>query len=119
MPIATWATYRLFHRRDIIWFLDNEAAAAAGIRGCSGEREVDVMVQASHLLWMALDLEDPWTQEQGWMISESDAPPWSDDTDSPDALFQALWRDIGGGQPEDIGLGFSRLLGSFGAQDAC
>ncbi|CAK0807283.1 unnamed protein product, partial [Prorocentrum cordatum] len=41
--------------RDVIWFVDNEAAAAAGIRGGSGETEVDIMMQAAHLLWMHLD----------------------------------------------------------------
>ena len=75
------------------------------------------IVQTAHLLWLHLGtrvwiewidsasnpadglsragLQDPWTQAQGWELSVARDPPWSGVHNSPDALFQALWRDIG------------------------
>ena len=46
---GTWSMHK--HRRDVIWFIDNEAAAAAAIRGLSSEPEV----QVAHLLWLGLN----------------------------------------------------------------
>ena len=101
----------------LLWFIDNEAAAAAGIRADSKEDEVNTMVQAAHLLWLHLGcrvwiewidsgsnpadglsrdgLSDSWTRAQPWILSESAVPPWSDITAQPDDLFHALGRDIG------------------------
>ena len=117
LVIATWALHVHLRGSDVTWFIDNEAAAAAGIRGASGEPDVTAIVQAAHLLWLNLGtrvwiewidsasnpsdglsragLLDPWTQAQGWDLSNSRDPPWSDTPNSPDALFHALWGDIG------------------------
>ena len=84
--------------KDVVWFIDNEAVAAAAIRGSSGEEDVSTMVQATHLMWMhlgcrvwiewvdslsnladglsRLGLSDPWTLQQGWQLAESPVPPW-------------------------------------------
>ena len=117
LPIATWAMAAHLQGRDVVWFIDNEAAASAGIRGGSAESEVDIMMQVAHILWMRLScrvwiewvdshsnpadglsrlgLADPWTLTQNWHLSESREPPWSADMTGPGPLFQALWDDIG------------------------
>ena len=86
LVIATWALHTHFKHSDVTWFIDNEAAAAAGIRGASGEPDVTAIVQAAHLLWLNLGtrvwiewidsasnpsdglsragLQDPWTLAQ-------------------------------------------------------
>ena len=117
LVIATWALQAHLKHSDVTWFIDNEAAAAAGIRGASGEPDVTAIVQAAHLLWLNLGtrvwiewidsasnpsdglsragLQDPWTQAQDWELSVARVPPWTGTPNSPDALFQALCRDIG------------------------
>ena len=117
MPIATWSLHSHIRKRDLVWFIDNEAAAAAGIRGASKVAEVEIAVQAAHLLWLHLEcrvwiewvdsksnpadglsragLQDPWTRVQCWRLSEAKVPPWSDNVDTPDSLFHALWDNIG------------------------
>ena len=115
--MATWALHDHLKGSDVTWFIDNEAAAAAGIRGASGEPDVTAMVQAAHLLWLNLGtrvwiewidsasnpadglsragLHDPWTQTLGWELAVSTHPPWSSTPNSPYDLFQTLWKDIG------------------------
>ena len=118
LVITTWSLYRQLRDCDVTWFIDNEAAAAAGIRGASKEPDVTTIVQAAHLLWMSLGtrvwiewidtasnpsdglsragLLDPWTQAQDWQLSVCRDPPWSSDVaNSPDELYHALWRNIG------------------------
>ena len=115
--IATHALHQHLRNRDVIWFIDNEAAAAACIRGNSKLPEVEVAIQAAHLMWLhlgcrvwiewidsksnpadglsRLGLEDPWTRTQGWRLEHPGDPPWHRDADRPDGVFHALWNDIG------------------------
>ena len=101
----------------MVWSIDNEAAASAGIRGSSDEPEVEIAVQVAHLIWLHLrcrvwiewidsksnpadglsrdGLQDQWTRQQGWQLSEAAEPPWTEDVAKPDVLFQVLWDDIG------------------------
>ena len=37
LVIATWSIHQELRNVDVTWFIDNEAAAAAGIRGASKE----------------------------------------------------------------------------------
>ena len=118
LPIATWALAPLLQGADILWLMDNEAAVSAGIRGSSGLPEVDIMVQAAHLLWMRHDMRvwiewidtnsnpadglsrdglDVWTQQQKWQLSTVPNPPWSDDVSTPQSLYQQLLQTLGGG----------------------
>ena len=82
--------------RDVLWFVDNEAAAAAMIRGSSGSRDVDQIVQLAFLQFHLLNtrawiewinsssspsagvsrggLEDEWTCDQGWSLSYARLP---------------------------------------------
>ena len=98
LPIATWALHQHLKGRDIVWLIDNEAAAACGIRGSAKLPEVEVAVQAAHLLWLHLGcrvwiewtdsksspadglsrqgLADPWTQDQQWDLTTPRLPPW-------------------------------------------
>ena len=46
--------YWLLRSRDVLWFIDNEAAAAATIRGASCEPDVELIVQVAHLLCLHL-----------------------------------------------------------------
>ncbi|CAE6920920.1 aspC [Symbiodinium sp. CCMP2592] len=86
----------LFRGQDIIWFIDNEAAAAAVIRGSSGSIDVDMIVQLSALFLLRLNarlwvewinsdancsdglsrdgVHDEWTLDQGWDLSVAQLP---------------------------------------------
>ena len=111
--------------KDVVWFIDNESAAACAIRGSSQLPEVDVAVQAAHLLWLHLGcrvwiewvdsdsnpadglsragFQDPWTQDQGWNLTHPGAPPWHPVGQNPDDVFRALWKDIGKRGSQNIG----------------
>ena len=93
--------------------------------GGSNLPEVETAVQAAHLLWLHLGcrvwiewvdthsnpadglsrqgLEDPWTMLQGWRLEHPRVPPWHQDVERPDGVFQALWKDIGSEGHGDIG----------------
>ena len=112
LPVATWMSKDFIKGKDVVWFIDNEAVAAAAIRGSSGEEDVSTMVQATHLLWMHLGcrvwiewvdslsnpadglsrggLSDPWTLQQEWQLAESPVPPWGLEPGRPDNLFNSL-----------------------------
>ena len=84
--------------RDVVVFVDNEAAAASLIRGSSSSLDVGVMAQAVHWLLMRIDcriwiewidsdsnpsdglsrlgIHDPWTIEQGWQLQQGLVPSW-------------------------------------------
>jgi len=84
--------------RDVVVFVDSEAAAASLIRGSSSSDDVGVMAQAVHWLLMRIDcriwiewidsdsnpsdglsrlgIHDPWTIEQGWQLQQGLVPPW-------------------------------------------
>ncbi|OLP77008.1 hypothetical protein AK812_SmicGene42982 [Symbiodinium microadriaticum] len=86
----------VFRNRDVLWFIDNEAAASACIRGSSGSRDVDSMVRLAHVMsaksgtriwyeWVNSTsnpadglsrggLSDPWTLAQGWSLSYGALP---------------------------------------------
>ena len=128
MPLATYALSTHLIGRDIVWFIDNESAATCAIRGGSKLPEVETAVQVAHLLWLRLGcrvwvewvdsrsnpsddlsrlgLSDPWTVAQSWILSEPSEPPWHPDTSSPDAVFHALWNNIGnkGGHLKTLGV---------------
>ena len=89
----------LFQGQDLIWFVDNEAAAAAIIRGSSSSSDVDSIVQLSALLLLQLEarlwvewinsdanpsdglsrdgLDDSWTLEKGRDLSAARLPSTS------------------------------------------
>ena len=108
--VATWSLARHIRGLDMNWCIDNEGAAAAAIRGASTQGDVDHFVQVAHLLWMMLEcrvwiewidsksnpadglsrlgLLDPWTQNQGWELSEAAQPPWRTALGDPDELLK-------------------------------
>ena len=45
---------QLFQHQDVLWFMDNEAAAAAAIRGSSGSSDVDRIIRVACLQFLAL-----------------------------------------------------------------
>ena len=104
----------------MICFIDTEAAAAAAIRGDSSQPDVQVIIQAAHLLWMRLGarmwlewidsdsnpadglsrlgVADPWSSLQGWELREEKSPPWERVPGRPDVLAAELsrhWADGG------------------------
>ena len=111
---ATWNLHRRLRGCDVVWFIDNEAAAAATIRGASREDDVNDFVQVAHLMWMylgvrvwiewvdsesnpsdglsRLGLQDPWTVDQGWILSEALQPPWGGAPGNPDAMWAEVRR---------------------------
>ena len=87
---------QLLADQDLLWFVDNEAAASAMIRGSGGSVDVDKNVQLSSILllrlrarlwieWVNSDanpsdglsragLADHWTQSQAWDLAEAAFP---------------------------------------------
>ena len=100
--------------QNLLWFVDNEAAASAMIRGSSGSTEVDQIVQLSLILllrlrarlwieWINSDanpsdglsrdgLADQWTQPQPWDLSEAALPSSSicETLETLELVFQDL-----------------------------
>ena len=98
---AVWNHREMLRGKDILIFIDNEAAAAALIRGSSAADEVNVIAQSLH--WLLLEhnirmwiewvdsesnvsdglsrdgLEDAWTMNQNWCLSKGCLPPWRHD----------------------------------------
>lgn len=94
--------------RDIIWFIDNEAACSTLIRGASSQEDVQVIAEASQLLWALRRLRvwiewidtdsNPsdglsrdglacsWCAARGIVPTIAEAPPWA----SADALVSHL-----------------------------
>ena len=104
---ATWDCAAL-RERDVIWFVDNEAAVATLIRGASTQGDVQAIVEASHLLWSLRRLRvwiewidsdsNPsdglsrdglicsWCAKHGITLTLAKPPPWS----SPQTLVDVL-----------------------------
>ena len=117
LPLATWSLAPHLRGADVTWYIDNEAAASAGIRASSGLPEVDIMMQVAHMLWLHLDMRvwiewidshsnpsdglsrdgyaDAWTLQQQWHLTTVADPPWSEDLQTPQPLFTQLFTDIG------------------------
>ena len=90
--IVPWFHYTHLRGHDLLWFIDNEAAASALIRGSCRPSDVHRIAQFSHVLlhglgcrtwieWIDSDsncsdglsrlgLADPWTLLQGWSLEE-------------------------------------------------
>lgn len=97
-----------FRDQDVLWFIDNEASAAAIIRATSDEPDVLILVQQSHLQFQGLrcrpwiewvdsesnpsdglsrlGLSDEWTRRQPWEIFEHQFPALLD----PDSFLASL-----------------------------
>ena len=85
--------------RDVIFFIDNEAACAALVRGGSSTHDVGAIVHAIHWLLFQVDcrpwfewvdsksncsdglsrdgLADAWTRAQSWELRKGELPPWN------------------------------------------
>ena len=94
--IVPWFHQALLRGFDILWFVDNEAAASSLIRGSSRPDGVHHIAQLAHVLlhglgcrawieWVDSEsnpsdglsrqgLEDPWTLLQGWTLAEYPFP---------------------------------------------
>ena len=97
---------------DAIFFVDNEAACAALIRGSSKEPDVSCIVNAVQWLLFSVDcrpwfewidsdsncsdglsrdgLEDHWTKEQEWSLAKGTVPPWNAVTELRDLALRTL-----------------------------
>ena len=100
----------LLRLRDLLWFVDNEAATSALIRGASSQEDVREIAQYAQYLLHALQARtwiewidsgsnpsdglsrhgvcDLWSTQQGWTIASYDSPQGL----SRGALDQALAR---------------------------
>ena len=95
---ALWNSPGKFRGRDVIAFVDNEAACAALVRGSASCPDVESICQTLHLTcaylgcrwwveWIDSDsnpsdglsragLKDAWTVAQSWTLAEAAVPPW-------------------------------------------
>ena len=100
--------------RDIIWFIENEAAVASLIRGAAKPEDVGRLAAAAHVMFLRLKcrvwfewidtdsntadglsrlgVTDPWTVAQGWPLSTAEVADWDELYDS----CQPLAHDAGG-----------------------
>ena len=102
--------------KELIWFIDNEAACASMIKGSSREQEVDALATLAHLLSFRLEapvwyewidsasnpadglsrdgLKDEWTLKQGWSLAEI---PYPHDLlfASPTEVLERFHLDVG------------------------
>ena len=107
---ALWQLAPTMRDQDLIIFVDNEAAAAAMIRGASSSDDVGAVARATHMLalshgirfWIEwidsksnpsdglsrLGFKDPWTLAQGWMLVDPILPPWDDLKENDNKLVQ-------------------------------
>ena len=98
--------------QDILWFVDNESACSALIRGQSREGDVHVIAQTTSLLlrrkkcrawfeWIDSDANladglsrlgvgDPWTLLQGWQLEVYELPEWCCKPQSVQTLWMSL-----------------------------
>ena len=94
--LVPWVHGDLLEGRDLLWFVDNEAAVSSLIKGSSGQEDVHTIVQLSHLIFQKrqirpwfewidsasnpsdglsrLGIEDSWTQTQPWHLRELSFP---------------------------------------------
>ena len=49
--LVPWVHGDLLEGRDLLWFVDNEAAVSSLIKGSSGQEDVHTIVQLSHLIF--------------------------------------------------------------------
>ena len=109
VPSSCW---ELLTGRDVLWFVDNESACSALIRGHSSQGDVHVIAQTASLLmcrnscrtwyeWIdsasnvsdglsRLGLQDPWTLAQGWLLSTFALPDWCCQPQSVESLWRSL-----------------------------
>jgi hypothetical protein len=107
--VFTWHYRELLRGKDVLWFIDNEAAAASLIRGGSGQPDVEQLCLKTHMLWAVLDmrvwiewidsasnvsdglsrdgLQDAWTISKQWLLSQADIPDWTQY-----ASAEEMWR---------------------------
>ena len=105
---ATYNHPSAFYGRDVLWFIDNEAAAATLIRGASREKDVCEIAECTHLLWAHLrcrvwvewidsdsnpsdglsrdGIMDQWCLSRDIPIIVAAPPPW----DSPTTLAEDI-----------------------------
>ena len=113
--VATANDQEVFRGRDVIWFIDNEAAAATLIRGASREEDVTDIAELTQLLWAALGtrvwiewidsdsnpsdglsrdgLDDPWCVSHGLTPLMAVPPRWQSAASLLDELMEKFqWR---------------------------
>lgn len=95
--LVPWIHHAVLSARDVLWFVDNEAAVASLIRGSSQQPDVHTICQFSQVMlhtlgtrvwweWInsesnpsdglsRLGLSDPWSADQGWLLAEYEFPP--------------------------------------------
>ena len=104
----------IFRDKDVLWFVDNEAACASLIRGASSQEDVAVVAEVVHLLTLRLGCRI-WFE---WIDSKSNPsdglsrlglacpdwgawakvagqPPWTDPQRTARAVLEE-WGNIGG-----------------------
>ena len=112
-----WNFPNLLRGRDVVWFIDNEAAAATLIRGSAKVEDADGIAQVAHLLYAALHarvwfewvdsksnpsdglsrdgLSDCWTRKQWWQLTEAVQPPWTGLKEEPQAVWSLCQATLG------------------------
>ena len=102
--------------KSVLWFIDNEAAASALIRGSSSQPDALELVMTCHMQlqqlqtrcwWEWIDtasnpsdglsrlgLDDPWTCEQGWALAIGCVPSFFRDAAPAPHLVAGAEREI-------------------------
>ena len=108
---AVWQDRSLLEGRDIVWFIDNEAAASSMIRGGSAEGDVNDIAEATHVLLHRLGcrmwvewidsgsnpsdgasregVTCPWCAANEITVRVAQEPPWSSTTTTVEMILAA------------------------------
>ena len=100
VPQAIIREPELFTGRDVVWFIDNEAACSSLIRGSSAQEDIGIIAGITHFLMLKYDiriwyewidsksnpadglsrdgLQDAWSGRQGWQLAESISLTWQE-----------------------------------------
>ena len=107
----------MFSGRDVIFFVDNEAACSSLIKGSTASQDVGEIAAVTHLFlckynvrawfeWIdsksnpsdglsRLGLNDPWSQRQGWFLRNWDCPDWMGVLEDPSLLLGLTLGTLG------------------------
>ena len=111
-PLAATLDTSLMDGRDVIWFVETDAACSTLIRGASTQEDVQAIAEASHFVWairrmrvwvewidthsnpsdgLSCDgLADEWCSTRGISPRLAQAPPWT----SPHTMVGALCSQL-------------------------
>ena len=114
---ATWHCRTMLQGRDVLLFVDNEAAAVALVKGSAGCPDAAAAVAVAHAMWagMGARVWIEWVDSEsnpadgpsrdgvgcmycaahGWSVEAPQQPPWEEFFSGPDRLHRLITACVG------------------------